>query len=382
MLWHHPDFIKPYLRLAYRLKVGTPLERRLRNGYAALPARIEVNLTRRCNLKCLMCIQHRHSSDIQDEPPWYDAGRELSIEAWTELLDQAAEFRPWITISGGEPMLYPRFDDFVLAARERKLPVQINTNGVFLAKKADFLVSSGVGVLSVSVDGPEDVHDRIRGQSGLFRRTIEGLDALLEARRRQDSPSPIVQLFCTISKANLASLEKMVPLAIELKADIMLFQHTVFNTPENVEKHNRLLSADRASAYGLSIIQPSVPNGEYYESEIGPEDVPLLREVLGNTKKQTKGKVKVFMAPHIGLEEIGTYYLDMDYPNAQTCDGLWTTMRVMPDGTFSPCLHVSGGNITERPIKEIWDAPQIRNLRKLVAGRLFPGCARCCHRHF
>ena len=150
MLWHNPDFIKPYLRLAYRMKVGMPLERRLRNGYAAPPARIEVNLTRRCNLKCLMCIQHRHSYDIQDEPPWYDAARELPLEAWTALLSQAAEFRPWINISGGEPMLYTHFDDFIQAARERKLPVQINTNGVLLAKSADFLVSSGVGVVSLS----------------------------------------------------------------------------------------------------------------------------------------------------------------------------------------------------------------------------------------
>jgi MoaA/NifB/PqqE/SkfB family radical SAM enzyme len=313
---------------------------------------------------------------------WYDPDREISIEAWTSFLNQAVKFRPWINISGGEPMLYSQFGELIRAARKRALPVEINTNGTLLARQAELIVRNGVSAVSISIDGPEDVHDVIRGKRGLFRRSMEGIKALVEARRDLNSPTPIIQIACTISKANLASLEEMVPLAAGLSADILLYQHTDFNTSLSIERHNRILSADKASNWGLDILQPSIPEGEYYQSEIGPEDVALLKRVLGKVKRQANGQVKVYVSPDIKPNKIKSYYLDVDYPSSQECIGLWTTLRVLPDGTVSPCLHVRAGNITEQPIREIWNGSVMQNLRRLVSLRLFPGCARCCHRRF
>jgi MoaA/NifB/PqqE/SkfB family radical SAM enzyme len=262
------------------------------------------------------------------------------------------------------------------------LPVEINTNGTLLADWADFLVTQGVGVISVSIDGTEEVHDQIRGQKGLFSRSVEGITSLLEARRGLNSPGPLIQIACTISKANLGVLESMVPLAADIGVDIMLFQHTGFNTPANIEVHNRLLRPEKAARYGLEIFQPSIPEGEFYENEIGPEDIPLLTNTLRRAKGQANGRVNVRVSPNVRLDDIGPYYLDMKYPSSQKCIGLWTTLRVLSDGTFSPCLHVAAGNITEQSIMEIWNSPSMRSLRKLISRKLFPGCARCCHRRF
>jgi len=378
----HPEIIRPSLRLIYRRRLGAAIERRLRDGYASPPARIQLLLTRRCNLKCLTCIQDRHSSETPLQLPWDDPNRELPLEAWIAFLDQAARYRPWVNISGGEPMLYSRFDEVVTAARERGLPVEVNTNGTLLAERGDFLVKQGIGIISVSIDGTEEVHDQIRGQKGLFRRIVKGIKSLLEARKRYKSPSPIVQMACTISKANLSVLGEMVPLAIDVGADVIFFQHTNFNSPEHIEKHNRLLAPDKASSYGLEIFQPSIPHGEFYQSEIGPEHIPQLTDALGKAKGQAEGRVKVIFSPGIGPNELESYYLDLDYPSSQKCIGLWTTLRVLPDGTFSPCLHVAAGNIAEQSLEEIWNGRTTRNLRKLISTRLFPGCARCCHRRF
>ena len=151
--------------------------------------------------------------------------------------------------------------------------------------------------------------------------------------------------------------------------------------PGILEKDNRILSAEKAAECGLDILQPSIPDGEYYQNEIGPEDVFLIEKALGKVKQQANGRVKVFI-PGIKPGETEKYYLDMDYPHSQECIGLWTTLRVLPDGTVSPCLHVRAGNITEQPITEIWNGTVMQNLRRLVSQRLFPGCARCCHRRF
>jgi len=378
----HPEFIIPYLRLTLHKEFLVHLERRLRNGHASLPVRIQIHPTRRCNLKCLTCIQHRHSPLEPIELPWYDSNRELSLKEWTRFLDQAVKFRPWINISGGEPMLYAHFDGLILAAKDRALPVEINTNGTLMADQADFIVQNGVTLVSVSIDGPEDVHDLIRGGKGLFRRSMEGIQALLEARHNLMSLTPIVQIACTISKANLAYLEDMVPLALGIGADVLLFQHTDFNTFANIEKHNQLLAPENASVYGLKLFQPSVPRGEYYESEIGPEDIPMLRQALDKVKGRANGKIKVFVSPTIKPDNMGSYYLDLDYPGSKRCFGLWTTLRVLPDGTVSPCLHIKAGNITEASISDIWNGTVMQNFRRIVAKRLFPGCARCCHRQY
>ncbi len=378
----HPEFIKPYARLIFQRKVAVYYERRFRNGYSSLPARIQIHPTRRCNLKCMMCIQHRHSSDNPHDLPWYDPDQELPLEVWITLLDQVARFRPWINISGGEPMLYSRFGELIQAARQRALPVEINTNGTLLARQAEFLVQNDVSTVSVSIDGPEDIHDMIRGRTGLFSRSVKGIQALFEARRKLDRPNPLIQIACTISKSNVASLDEMVPLAKQLGADIVLFQHTDFNTPANIETHNLILSAEKAADCGLDILQPSVPDGEYYENEIRGEDAFLLKKVLGKAKQQANGQVQVFMSPDIKPDEIEKYYLDADYPRSQKCFGLWTNLRILPDGTVSPCLHVRAGNITEQPLEEIWNSTVMKNLRRLISQRLFPGCARCCHRKF
>jgi MoaA/NifB/PqqE/SkfB family radical SAM enzyme len=301
-----------------------------------------------------MCIQHRHDSDPPIELPWYDPHREFPVDAWISLLEQVSKFRPYINMSGGEPMVYPGFAEVIQAIGKTSMPFEINTNGTLLAKYADMLVENGAVVVSISIDGPEEIHDHIRGQRGLFRRTVEGIEALVKARRRAHSPIPIVQLACTISKSNIGALDKLVPLAVGLKADIVRFQHTEFNTPANIEKHNHLLAEDKAKAFGINFLQPSVPDGEFYQSEIGPEDAALVRKSLRKAKQQAHGRIKVVLSPNISLDEIEPYYMDIDFPLSQHCHGLWSNLRIMPDGTFSPCLHVSVGNITEQPIKDLW----------------------------
>lgn len=377
-----PEIIKSYLRLAFRQKIGTPFERKFGKGHAALPARLQIQPTRRCNLKCQMCIQHRHSSGSSKDLPWYDPNRELPIETWINLMDQCVPFRPWINISGGEPMLYAHFEQLVRAAYERGLPLDLNTNGTLLERHATMLVKNNVNEISISIDGTEPVHDIIRGEKGLFRKIECGIRALQKARHDLNSPTPIIQIACTVSKTNLSVLKDMVPLALDMQADILLFQHTDFNEPDNIKKHNQILNEKNASARGLNIHQPSVPEGEYYLSNIQKEDIVLLKESLRDIKKQAAGKIRVFTSPGTKLEDLEAYYLDINYPETNACKGLWTNFRIMPDGTVLPCLHLIAGNINEQPMAEIWNGPVMKNFRRLVSEKLLPGCARCCNRQF
>jgi MoaA/NifB/PqqE/SkfB family radical SAM enzyme len=235
-------------------------------------------------------------------------------------------------------------------------------------------------MVTVSLDGPAEIHDRVRGQRGAFRRSQEGIAALIAARRGR--AAPLLLINCVISKANIGVLEEMAPLALELGADILQIQHTIFNSPDNVERHNRWLSREFAEAQGLDLVTPSIPAGEFYENEITREDLPQLRAGLEEARRRARGRLRLQFLPNLPAELLASYYLDLKYPFPQECLDLWKGCRILPDGTVSPCLHLVAGNITRQPFREIWNGPQMQRFRRLVNRRLFPGCARCCSRSF
>jgi MoaA/NifB/PqqE/SkfB family radical SAM enzyme len=381
LLWRNPRLVHTILREEYRKKFGIALDRRFRPSLSSPPVNLNLNLTRRCNLKCVMCEQHRH-----DPGPtglsWYDARRELPLAAWVGLLDQVAAFRPRLYLTGGEPTLYPHFPQFLQETRKRGFLVHLQTNGTLLAKVADDLVAQGVSLVTVSLDGPSEVHDTVRGQAGAFRKTYEGVKALVAARNRQRSPSPIILINCVISKANLGSLDQMASLAHGLGADILQIQHTIFNSAANVQRHNRALSPEFAAGQGLDLAPPSIPEGEYYESDITPADLPQLLGQLQEVRRLTQGRLKLLFIPNLPPDLLKPYYLDLAYPFPPVCNAPWKACRILPDGTVSPCLHLVAGNITVQPFREIWNGPQMRRFRQIIFRRLFPGCARCCSRSF
>jgi MoaA/NifB/PqqE/SkfB family radical SAM enzyme len=376
----NPGVIRSVLREEFRQRWGISLDRRYRQGRSALPVRMTLDLTRRCNLKCVMCEQHRHQPGNSTDPSWYDPARELPLAAWTNLLDQVSSFRPRLYITGGEPLIYPHFAELIQEIKKRKFSVNLQTNGTLLDRAADLLVAVGVEIVTLSLDGPPEVHDRIRGQSGAFRRSREGIDALLAARG--GGPTPLLLINCVISQANIPFLDRMVPLALELGADVLQFQQTMFNTPDNVERHNRWLSPEFVRSRGLNMILPSMPPGEFYESKITAGDLEQLRTGLETARRQAKGRLRLQFLPNLPEKLLEPYYLDLHYPFPQDCRALWKSCRVLPDGTVSPCLHLMAGNITAQPFHEIWNGVQMRRFREMINRRLFPACARCCSRSF
>jgi MoaA/NifB/PqqE/SkfB family radical SAM enzyme len=403
-----PAIVPTYFRYEYRRRWGGARDRRLHPaGGSVLPALISINPTRRCNLACRMCFQFRRDVEVPPELNWYDVNQELPLQAWVKLLDELAgwrltqpgpnwpplplwskllgkvgSWRPLLYLTGGEPLVYPQALELLEAARQRRLMIHLQTNGILLSQVADDLVSLGVHMVTMSIDGPQELHDYIRGIKGSFRRSVAGFQALAEARRRRGSPGPLLCLRCTVSKDNLDRLEEMVPLALELGADMLFFSHTIFNTMENVQRHNRILSPENPATQGLNVVAPSIPEGGFYQSEIGPGDLPRLLESLAAVRRRDQGRVQMGFSPDLPDENLGPYYLDIDHPFPQECRHLWMACRILPDGTVSPCLHMVMGKITDTSLQEIWNSPGYLNLRRLVAQGLFPGCARCCYRRF
>ena len=131
LLWHNPRMAHTLLREGFRKKFGIAFDRRFRAGVSGPPVTLNLNLTRRCNLKCVMCEQHRHNSSPTNLS-WYDPRRELPLSDWVNLLDQVASFKPQLYLTGGEPTLYPHFPELLTATKQRGFMVHVQTNGTRL----------------------------------------------------------------------------------------------------------------------------------------------------------------------------------------------------------------------------------------------------------
>ena len=137
---------------------------------------LRVSLTAACNYACTYCVP--------DGKRLQAAVAELSaaelLRAVRLLVESAGIDK--LRITGGEPLLTPKFDDFL--PEVMKLPltdVSVTTNGQFLTKKADVIVSSGLKRINVSLDTLNPLRFRTIARSGDLDTVLAGLELMLEA---------------------------------------------------------------------------------------------------------------------------------------------------------------------------------------------------------
>ena len=87
-------------------------------------------LTPRCNFRCPMCYVRLTSEETARR------GGELPVEEWLRLAEEAKEAgTTWLCITGGEPLLYPDFEELYRELAEMGFFITLQTNGYLLAKE-------------------------------------------------------------------------------------------------------------------------------------------------------------------------------------------------------------------------------------------------------
>lgn len=171
------------------------------------PFVIAWELTRACAYACAHC---RADAQPRRDPEELDTGEARA------LVDDLAGFgtRPILVLTGGDPLM--RRDVFEIAAHatRRGLRVALTPTATALSTPARMVEARSVGIRRVafSLDAPTAaLHDRFRGFSGSFERTLAGIEAAAEA-------GLTIQVNTTVCVLNAHALERMVPLIAELGA--------------------------------------------------------------------------------------------------------------------------------------------------------------------
>jgi MoaA/NifB/PqqE/SkfB family radical SAM enzyme len=81
-----------------------------------------------------------------------------------------------LSVSGGEPFLYAGLGDVLRCARACGMRTTVTTNGYFLDPRHMDLLCDHVDVLAISLDGPREMHNTIRGSPQAFDRLCAGLE--------------------------------------------------------------------------------------------------------------------------------------------------------------------------------------------------------------
>jgi MoaA/NifB/PqqE/SkfB family radical SAM enzyme len=359
------------------------LDRHFLKGYSFRPNLITVNITARCNLRCDMCMQPRDGEGENDSTTVRGRQAELTVEDWCRVVDEAAPTRPAFYFTGGEPLLYKGLTTILGRVKQHGMIAALVTNGTALSRHAEELVRIGVDNVTVSLDGPERIHDTIRGVPGTFQRAAEGIRALREARTSAGAQYPAIKANCVITAQSIPTLEETLAVARDIGIEELNFQHPMFDTAENVALHNRVFpeTMEGAPASPQAAGEDSKREGEFYEGRLTEREFDQLETALRRILSDRSILPRVQFFPPVAPNDWHDYYLDLGYPFKNLCTMPWTTMRLLADGSFEPCLHYVVGSVRDTPLWNLWNKPRARHFRRVLAKQgLFPACARCCYR--
>jgi radical SAM protein with 4Fe4S-binding SPASM domain len=312
------------------------------------------NITRRCNLKCIHCYS---DSDAREYPG------ELNWDQCRGVLDDLADFGvPGVLLSGGEPLIHPRFFDLAAYARGKGLRLTLSTNGTLIDRDAaQRIKDTGFAYVGISLDGIGATHDHFRGREGAFVKSVA-------AFRHCKAVGQKVGLRLTLSTHNIADLDRILDFIEAEDIDRVCFYHLVYSgrgsnvvdvtheqTRAAVDKiidRTALWAASGRPREVLTVDQPA--DGAYLYLRLREENPARAEEVL-DLLRWNGG----------GAHGSGTGIGNIDTQGNVHPDQFWQSLTL--------------GNVKERPFSEIWRDTSNETLAALRnrAGRLEGKCAGC-----
>lgn len=155
-----------------------------------------LEITNSCNMKCKHCMNW----SVENSNNGFN--RKEILKLIDELNENNTEE---IYISGGEPLLYPYIDDVILYASSLGIKVTLATNALEIKKHLDS-IKKGVQLVSISLDGIGETHDKFRGTPGAFDNCVKMFRLLKENNVK-------TRISAMIWKENVEELEEMIILA-------------------------------------------------------------------------------------------------------------------------------------------------------------------------
>lgn len=287
----------------------TEFNYQLRRGKIFPPFMVAWDCSRKCNLHCAHC------GAIKEQ---YD--KELTTEQVKELINQIAVMKVrFFGATGGEPLLREDLIEVLGYAAKKGIKTGFATNGFFLDKKtAKKIKEAGISSIQVSLDGTEEIHNKIRGNNLSFKRAIKGIKNL------QDEDIKIVSVATTLTPMNFENLRELKKLLLDLKV----------------------------KRWRLCIIMP-IGRADKNNLKLNPKQIRELLEFIASNKNNIKiqvGENLPFLAEY--EKKIRNAPLVCPVGFTACCIGVNGNVRGCPE--MPDKKEFIEGNILEKPFSDIW----------------------------
>ena len=341
-----------------------------------------LELTLKCNEACFHCGSLCGAARPDGLP----------AQAYFDVLDEVKEnfdiSRLMLCITGGEPLLREDFFDILGYANEIGYTWGMTSNATLITPLvAKRLYETGMATISVSIDGLEKTHDKLRGLSGGYRLAMAGIENLLAEResRRQEARRPETRE----SEARRPKARESGARRPEIrrsgtgKKPLRAIQVTTVINHENIRELDELYSIfenmdiDSWRVVGLEPIGRALLRPELM---LTPDDQRRLLSFIYE-KRCEQMPVTYGCSHFVGFDyerEVRDWYF--------LCNAGIYTAGIMANGDVSACLDIERnprtiqGSILETPFTKIWNE-RFEIFRQPLSG-MCEGCKDCAYERY
>ncbi|WP_417335296.1 radical SAM/SPASM domain-containing protein [Halobacteriovorax marinus] len=322
------------------------------------PLVLRIRITTKCNLSCSFCYL---KSGLNRE----EEGN-LDIEEWKKVFSNLPR-RTIVDLTGAEPLMYKDIREFIKILCEKKIKYSMTTNGtVYNGLTAREIVENRLYVLMVSLDGLEGVHDKLRGRSGAFERTVRFIREIEQEKIRQNTKYPFINIKTTVLDENVHELEGLLN---ELGKSIPCNTLTLSLLFQNRARGGMELFED----YGVDELRKG--NTAQYTKKA---EVKKFFSSL-NYSEHVNG-YSVSIRPRMNKKDIFHYIDSPPSMEVESCPLYKNTLTLYFDGKISPCdISLNLGNIRDHGynMKNTFNGIRYKNFISLFKSG-DRACEGCC----
>jgi radical SAM protein with 4Fe4S-binding SPASM domain len=309
------------------------------------PAYVVWELTLRCDLACTHC-----GSRAGPKRP-----DELTTEEALGVVEQLAAMRAReVVLIGGEAYLHDGFLEITRALKKAGVRPTITTGGRGVTRElAQAMAEAGMERVSVSIDGLEERHDRMRAYRGSFQAATDTLDFCREA-------GILIGANTNFNRLNMGDLEA-------------LYEH---------------FKAHRVITWQIQITTPLGRAADRTDMLLQPWDLLDLVPRIAAVKKQAYAHGMLVM-PGNNLGYFGPEEALLRSPKEelrdhwQGCQAGKFVLGIESDGAVKGCPSLQtasyvGGKLRDRSLQAIWDeTPELAFARARTQDDLWGFCREC-----
>jgi MoaA/NifB/PqqE/SkfB family radical SAM enzyme len=300
---------------------------------------------------------------VERSRPASESARELDWEVVERILREHGDAQPSFILSGGEPLLYSHFAVLADQLKRYRCFAYVCTNGVFIERHLSSIRDNPYLIFYVSIDGPREVNDRLRGE-GTFERAVAGIRALKGLK-----PNPYVGVQITLQSGNVGHLHRTCREMVALGVDWILINLQWFVTPEQASQYEAVLARE----YG---VRPTSHLGFLAPYRLDRDE--FVRQCHQICAERWPIQISSYLRKP---EDIHVY---LDHPEANPyndfCFKEWIRMDILPDAKVTPCIQypdLTFGSLKEGSVMDTWNGAAFARFRTRIRRQPLPVCSRC-----